>query len=179
MISDLHKNMAYDILVSGISSVKVGEKNNMSKQAAHKQAAKIYKNYVSQFGRSQFPILVKSDVPKIKKTVDRNLQIQQTKIDPFIVKAIKQYSKKQKRLLQNVYKEALIVFIDYIEAETTHKPSSFYKVSSSGKTINIKISEDLKGRIVKLAENENISERSICYSALIKFYYEYNLGKSH
>ncbi len=57
-ISDIHEKMTYNILVSGISSAKVGKNNSMSRQAAHKQAAKIYKKYVEIHGASQFPVLV-------------------------------------------------------------------------------------------------------------------------
>ncbi len=172
-ISDLHKNMTYDILVRGISSTKVGENNGMSRQAAHKQAAKIYKKYVELYGVSKFPVVVKPG--RINEIVDHNLQIQQTKIDPDIFEAIKKYSRQEKQFLQDVYKTALIDYIDYIDSETTHKPSSFYKVPPAGKTINIKISEGLKDRIVSLAEKESVSERSICYSALIKFHHEHDL----
>ena len=85
-ISSLHQSMAYNILVENISSTKVGENNNMSKQAAHKQATRIYKKYIELYGESKFPFEGKPiNTPKIKKTVDLNLQIQQIKIEGEII----------------------------------------------------------------------------------------------
>ena len=73
-ISSLHQSMAYNILVENISSTKVGENNNMSKQAAHKQATRIYKKYIELYGESKFPVLVKAvNTPKIKKTVEYSI----------------------------------------------------------------------------------------------------------
>ncbi|GEM_PF-4867903 len=98
------------------------------------------------------------------------LILQQTKAEPELVNAIKNYTKVHDEILQEVYAKAIKEFIDSFKniAPGEHHPI-FYASPSAGLTINLKLPEKLKNEAVQLATKEQSSARRLYYTALLRF----------
>lgn len=98
------------------------------------------------------------------------LILQQTKAEPELVDAIKNYTKLNNEILQEVYAKAVKEFIDsFKNISSGERHPVFYASPSAGLTINLKVPELLKIEVMALAKREQTSARRLYYTALFRF----------
>jgi hypothetical protein len=98
------------------------------------------------------------------------LILQQTKAEPELVNAIKDYVKVHNKTLQEVYAKAVREFIDsFKNIAPDERHPIFYASPSAGLTINLKLPEKLKNEVITLAKREQTSARRLYYTALLRF----------
>lgn len=99
-----------------------------------------------------------------------SLILQQTKSDPKLNDALRQYAKDHGRFFQAVYTKAIADFIE--EINKNHSSGARHLFCSSprdGKNINMKIPEKLKDAALFMAKQEQTSARRLYYTALVRF----------
>ena len=98
------------------------------------------------------------------------LILQQTKVEPELVSALKIYARDHNETLQDVYAKAIREFIDVFKnIDPVERRPIFYASPSAGSTINLKLPEPLKDVALELATKEQASARRLYYTALVRF----------